>query len=795
MAPFWASGKVYLCEIQKIFSKVAKAHQYLHLTSSAICDNLFMTWLKCFQRNHSLIQFYLFGNTPGSIGQDIDEFHRITATTNKEGPVLKRQSRVSAILALFVILSILVAACAPAAAPAPAAPAAEATKAPAAEAPTEAPAQGEKLGANLIGTLEGPDIITDASQFPKEFHEAPMLAEMVKAGKLPPVAERLPKPEELLVIKPLHEVGKYGGTWRRGFTGPGDGQNGQRVAGGDRLIGWSSTKFPELAPNLAKAWEVSDDSKTITVHLRNGVKWSDGQPFTVDDIVFWYEHIYQNKEIVPVPSSFFNIGKGAKLEKVDDFTVKFSFPDSNSIFAEVLASSVPVFGGPAINGNVGMGGYAPAHYLKQFHPDFVDKATLDALVKKEGFDNWVNMFKDKNTWARNPDLPVLTPWKTVKSIATDNWVLERNPYYYGVDTDGNQLPYIDRVSMTLAENLEVLNLRAVAGEYDYQERHIALSNLPVLLENAKKGDYTIHLDPAQHGADGGFQFNQSYQGDAEIGKLLRTADFRRALSLAVDRDKINEILFLGIGTPGSAVVAETSPFNPGPEYRSLWSTHDPDKANQMLDALGLTKKDAEGYRLRADNGQRIIIELPTIPAFIQFTQLAELVKDDWAKVGIFANVVEQERTLVEQRRQANELQVFVWQNDGTDELYLYPFHALPVSDISGTGPAYGKWYSTNGKDGIEPKDASVLKVLDLFTQGLKAGKDERVKIGQEIWKIITDEVWTMGTVGQSGAFMGVRVVKNDMGNIPSRLFNIQAGQTPNIARPVTFYFTDAEQKK
>ena len=713
----------------------------------------------------------------------------------------KRRSAISGLLSLMVILSMLLAACAGGAAPAaPAAeaPAAEsaATEAPAEEPAAEAaaPAEEEKLGSSLIGTIEGPGLVTDASQFPTEFSEAPMLAELVAAGTLPPVEERLPAPEDLLVIEPLNEIGKYGGTWRRGFTGPGDGQNGHRVAGSDRLLFWDSENFPELTPNLAKSWEVSEDSKTITVMLRKGLKWSDGAPFTTADIVFWYEHMYQNKELVPVPSPFFNTEKGATLEAVDEYTVKFTFPESNSLFAEVLASSVNVFGGQAVFGNVGLGGFAPAHYLEQFHPDFVDQADLDALVASEGFDNWVNLFKDKNTWARNPDLPVLTPWKTVNSIATDNWVLERNPYYYGVDTAGNQLPYIDRISMTLAENLEVLNLRAVAGEYDYQSRHISLANLPVLLENAEANGYTVHLDPAQHGADGAFQFNQSYQADEEIGNWLRTVDFRRALSLAVDRDKINEILFLGIGTPGSAVVAETSPFNPGPEYRTLWSPSQPDleQANAMLDAIGLTEKDAEGYRLRTDNGERLIIELPTIPAFIQFTQLAELVKEDWAKVGIFANVVEQERSLVEQRRAANELQIFVWQNDGTDELFLYPFHALPINETSGTGPGYGVWYSTNGADGVEPTDESVLKVFDLFSQGLKGSEEERVTIGQEIWKIITDEVWTMGTVGQSGAFMGVRVVNNNLGNIPSRLFNIQAGQTPAITRPATFYFTNAE---
>ena len=713
------------------------------------------------------------------------------------------------LLALFLVAALALAACGgsePTAAPAAEAPAAEAapTEAPAAEAaptevpaaeaaPTEAPAaEEEALGSSLIGEIEGPQIVVDEAAFPTSFAEAPMLAEMVTAGTLPALEERLPVASDLLVIEPVHEIGKYGGTWRRGFTGPGDGQNGHRVAGGDRLLFWKSDGFPEMVPNVAKGWEVSEDGTEITIFLREGAKWSDGAPLTSADYMFWYEHMYQNADLVPARSPFFNIDQGAKMEAVDEYTLKFTFPFANSLFLEVLGSSVNVFGGQAVMGNVAMGGVAPAHYMQQFHPDFVDQADLDALVKAEGFDNWVNLFKDKNTWARNPELPVLTPWKTEVSIATDNWVLVRNPYYFGVDSAGNQLPYIDRISMTLAESLEVLNLRAIAGEYDYQSRHIALANLPVLLENAEAGDYTIHLDPAQHGADAALQINQSFRGDEEIAKWLQNVDFRRALSMGIDRDSINEVIFLGIGKPGSAVVAESSPFNPGPEYRQLWSTLDVDKANEMLDAIGLTEKDADGFRLRTDNGERLIIEINPIPAFIQFTAVAEMIKEDWAEIGIFLNVVEQERSLVEQRRAANELQIFFWQNDGTDELYLYPYHALPINNTSGTGPGYGDWYSSGGTAGVEPAaDGSVAKVLDMFSQGLKATPEERITIGQEIWKIITDEVWTIGTVGQSGAFMGVRIVKNNMGNIPSRQFNIQAGQTPNISRPSTFFFTDA----
>ena len=726
----------------------------------------------------------------------------------------RRTSKLYLILSLLVMIS-LVAGCAGGAAPAPAAeapaaeaPAAEAAapaEAPAAEAaPTEAPAEEAApaeeeaaLGSTLIGTLEGPEIIIDAAQYPTKFAEAPMLAEQVAAGSLPPVEERLPAAEDVLVIKPLNEIGKYGGTWHRGFTGPGDGQNGHRVAGGDRFLFWDADEFPKMTPNLAKSWSVSEDGKEITLNLRKGVKWSDGTPFTSADVMFWYEEMYQNTELVPVQSAFFRVDQGAKLEAIDEYTIKFSFPFANSLFLEVLGSSVNVFAGHAIQGEFGMGGYAPAHYLKQFHPNFASKEDLDAKIKEAGLDTWVNLFKVKNKWQNNPDLPTLTPWKTVNPITTDNWVLERNPYYYGVDSEGNQLPYIDRISMAVAQDLEVLNLKAIAGEFEYQSRHIQLAKLPVLLENAEKGNYTVHLDPAQHGADGAMQINLSYDADPEIAKWLKTADFRRALSMGIDRDAINEIVFLGIGTPGSAVVAETSPFNPGPEYRSLWSTLDIEKANAMLDAIGLDKKDADGFRLRTDNGERLVLEIDPIPAFINFTQIAELVKEDWKEIGIDVNVVESERSLVEQKRNSNQLQIFLWQNDGTDELFLYPYHAIPVDPTSGTGPAFGAWYASGGKSemSIEPTDPKVKEVLDLFTKGLSSTPEERIAIGQEIWKIATDEVWTIGTVGQSGAFMGVRVVNNDMGNIPSRVFNIQAGQTPNIARPATFFYQNPDEHK
>src|SRR5437773_1230212 len=357
-----------------------------------------------------------------------------------------------------------------------------------------ASASTPKIGAQLIGKLEGPTTITDPAKFPKTFKEAPQLAELVKAGKLPSVKERIG--EDPLVIKPVHEIGRYGGTIRRGFTGPGDWSAGVRFCGNDSLVHWDMTGT-KPTPLAAKSWQFSDGDKTLTINLRRGMKWSDGKPFTADDFVFWFEDVYRNKDLVPTPTATLAInGKPGVIEKADTYTVRYRFPEPYYMFPDVLAGSTDLAG--QMFGYRAMGGFAPAHYMKQFHPKYVAQAELDKKVKDEKFDSWVRMFLAKNDWAMNPDLPVLSAWKTVTPINTPTWTLERNPYSVLVDTAGNQLPYIDKVVLALAENLEVINLRAIAGEYDYASRHMDLGKLPVFIENQVKGNYKVYLDPGDY---------------------------------------------------------------------------------------------------------------------------------------------------------------------------------------------------------------------------------------------------------------------------------------------------------
>jgi peptide/nickel transport system substrate-binding protein len=656
---------------------------------------------------------------------------------------------------------------------------------------TAAPA-APKIGASLIGKLEGPEVVRDAKAFPKAFKEAPALAEQVKAGKLPAVDKRLPEPSQLFVVKPLREVGKYGGNWRRAFTGPADHENGNRINSADKILTFDYTGT-KIGPSLARDWKVSDDGRTTTIYLRKGAKWSDGKPFTADDFIFWYEDIYLNKNIVPTPFFEFQIdGKDGKMRKVDDYTVAFEFPEPYAFFVYQLAGSTAIGAGLATRGafqNWG-GAYAPAHYLKQFLPKYSSEDAANKKAKELGFDNWVSLLRNRYSWALNPELPVMTPWKTVSPINSPTWSMERNPYFWAVDTAGNQLPYIDRITMTLAENTEVANLRAIAGEYDIQERHMHLSKLPVFLENAKRGNYTVRLDPGMNGADVALHIGNSYEGDPEMMTLLRNRDFRRALALGIDRDQLNEAFWLGVGTAGNIAPSPDTIFSPGAEWNKKWGVLDLKQANELLDKIGVTKKDSEGYRQRLDGKGRLRVEMVTVGGqFVPYTQVAEMIKQQWRKIGVDVDIKELERNLAFTRDNNNENQIITWANDGSEMLFLFPRHAIPVDAAeSHMGMAYARWYASKGASGKKPEDPELLRAFDLFRASFGAKEEDRIRNGKEIWKILVDNVYSVGTVGQSPAFMGVRIVKNNMGNIPDRQVNAQHVRTPYSSQPITFYF-------
>ena len=640
----------------------------------------------------------------------------------------------------------------------------------------------------LVGQLEGPEIVTDPAAVPQTLREAPPLAERVKAGTLPPVAARVG--QDPLVVKPVHEIGTYGGTWHRGFTGPADFWNGlHSVSGPDHILFWDYTGY-KVVPNIARGWELSADGRTTTIFLRRGMKWSDGHPFTADDFLFWYEDMYSNKELVATPTLFLSInGKPGTIEKVDTHTVRFVFPEPYPVFPEMLAGSTPIGGGHSLRGREGMGGYAPAHYLKQFHPKYASKEDLDKKLKEAKLDKWWLLFLQKNSWHLNPELPVVTPWKTVSPANTPVWTLERNPYSIWVDTAGNQLPYIDKAVFTLAENEEILNLRAVAGEYDNQLFHLSILKVPVFLENEQKGKYKVSLHPGDYGGDLVIKFNMTYDKDPEIAKWFHNRDFRRALSIAINREQLNEMFWLGTSAPRSVVPAENNPYFPGPEYRTMWATHDSQQANAMLDALGLMQKDAEGYRLRSDGKGRLrLIMTVAGAAHAPFEQFVEPVKQHWKSVGIFLDIEVVERSLAITRGGANETQLSAWNNDGTEHLWTFPFHViwLSIATVAPGGPEYAKWFHSGGKEGVEPK-GRIREMMDLWVRGLGSSADERITMGKRIWQIAAEDVYIIGILGP-GAASGVRVAKTAMRNLPGRMYISPDGKAEGISRPVTYFY-------
>src|ERR1700757_2730554 len=296
----------------------------------------------------------------------------------------------------------------------------------------------------------------------------------------------------------------------------------------------------------------------------------------------------------------------------------------------------------------------------------------------------------------------MAAWTPVSRVSDQVFTLRRNPYFVGVDSAGNQLPYIDEVRFTYFADTQALNLQAIAGNFDMQARHIQMTNYPVLKEQEKNGKYRVIIWPTFGGSDAVIAFNATYTADPAIGKLLATKEFRVALSYAINRDEIKESAFLGLGEARQPVAAPWHPYFPGKEWASKYTQFDRAKANQMLDALGLTKRDAQGIRLM-ENGKPAIIEISVVPAFGAWPDVAQLVAKDWEAVGIKTVVQIRERALHFKLNDANELMASVWNEDTT----AFPFTGNAKFDPRNTpiltlGPLYTRWLTSGGKEGVEP---------------------------------------------------------------------------------------------
>jgi peptide/nickel transport system substrate-binding protein len=611
-----------------------------------------------------------------------------------------------------------------------------------------------------------------------KYHEAPALAEQVKAGKLPPVEQRLP--EQPLVVPVVEKTGEYGGVWRRAFLGPADANNYVRVAY-DGLFRFSPDGA-EIEPKLALGAKTSADYKVWTILLRKGARWSDGAPFTADDIVFWYKDVLLNKDLTPsVPSWIRNAdGTAAKVEKVDDYTVQFTYDRPATLFLYEVANQ----DGPDMSYAM----FLPSHYLKKFHPAYTSKDEVDRLAQAASFKAWNELFLLRATPAQNPERPTMAAWMPVTRVSDPVFTIRRNPYYIGVDKDGNQLPYIDEVRFTYFADQQALNLAAIAGDFDMQARHIQMTNYPVLKEQEKTGKYRVITWPTFGGSDAVIAINTTYTADPVIGKLMATKDFRIALSYAINRDEIKESVFLGLGEARQAVPAPWHPYFPGKETAAKYTEFDREKANKMLDALGLTKRDAQGIRLM-ENGKPATIEISVVPAFGAWPDVAQLVAKDWEAVGIKTIVQIRERALHFNMRAANQLMAEIWNEDTTAFPFTgnSKFDPRNVTGMLTVGPLYSQWLTTGGKEGVEPIEP-FKRIMQLVDTARSVGRDGQIQAAQELFRIWADNVFEIGTVGLTPMVQGVVVINSKLHNVPATTGNDWPLRTPGNTRTEQYFF-------
>ena len=610
-------------------------------------------------------------------------------------------------------------------------------------------------------------VLTAPGLWAQDYQEAPALAAMVDAGTLPPVQERLPA--EPLVIEPVEEIGQYGGTWEKLISSAGQTAL-MTIYSYDRLLRWNPDATA-IEPNIATSYEVTDGGKTFVFHLREGMKWSDGHPFTADDFVFWYEDMLLNEELTPsFPTWLMAGGEPVVIEKIDDYTVRFRFAAPYGLLPEYLS----YFNLP----------FRPKHYLQQFHPAYADQDDLDKLIKEEGVEHWYQLFQNKDQWYRkfNPDLPVVEPWVVITPQPATRVVLERNPYYWKTDPAGNQLPYIDRVALTLVEDTETINFKTIAGEADMQSNRLAVSNFTLFMENRDAGDYRVLVWPRDLGSHIGIMPNLNVN-DEVLGKILQDSRFRKALSLSIDRDEINELVYLEQGIPRQATVISGSPLFKE-EYASAYAEYDPASANALLDEMGLTERDGDGFRLRPD-GDTLALTINIPEGVTDDLDAMEIITENWRTIGVKAAYKPLERSLFRERVYSGEAEVGTWLLDRSQ----YPFEPIwfiPTSQHTYWAPKYGTYYASGGTSGEKPP-AELQRLVDIWEEiKVTTDTDRKNALFQEVLDAHQENVWIIGVVGETPQLV---VVKNNFRNVPEKsLYAWSVGHYLGLARIEQFFF-------
>jgi len=591
-------------------------------------------------------------------------------------------------------------------------------------------------------------------------------AKILGNGALPALRERLPA--EPLVVAPYAAIGAYGGV----ITGLSKGTE----SGTSDLLSVRHVNFARYAddlqtvvPNVADGWSWNAEFTELTITLRKGHKWSDGAPFTADDVAFWHNHLILNPDVYEkTPERWLFAGKPATVEAVDAETVKFTFPAPTP---GILNRFAVDYGQP----------FQPKHFLGQFvkaiNPD------ADKVAQNHGFANGaeaIDFYSGGSDWKDVPS-PLLKDAEKASKIgravvptleshivvdeSAEGRKLVANPYFHMVDTAGQQLPYIPEIVETYVGDKEVQNLKIMNGEVIWKQQAIFLEDFPLLKENEGKGGYTVSFAPT-FGENVFYSFNRTHK-DPVLRKVFNDLRFNRAMSLAINRDEINEIVYLGQGKPMQGVPAEVKTVSfVEDSHLTKDIEHDPATAKKLLAEMGLKDSNGDGT-LELPDGRPFVVRLVYSSQGAP-VKMQELVRDYWSEVGVRVDLKEVTSDEYRAGGNNNELDVTVWKYDGNagptisqDITVFVP----PFGDFfnPGTGFAWASWKKTGGKEGIEPP-ADIKKLWDLGQKFIQVefGSDESNSIGREITDIHVDNMLKIGTVGDIVApFM----YRNDLKNV------------------------------
>ncbi len=587
------------------------------------------------------------------------------------------------------------------------------------------------------------------------FKGNPLFSDREKSGELKDVKNRLPA--EPLVVLPYGEIGKYGGTLR--------GMCISYESGTSEVMAWRhanlvrfSDDFKTLVPNVAKAWKWNNDFTEITFTLRKGHRWSDGEPFNADDIVFYINDIILNKEIYKVTPSPWDAAVPS-VEKINDVTVKIKFENAFVGLLYYLGGSGSYFDA-----------FAPKHFLKTYHIKYNPNANKEALAN--GYDNWVSQFgtywnKWKDAVISGPEgvkIPTLESHILQKVPTTQRRLFIANPYYFKVDTAGNQLPYVDYHYERFLEKqlwpLEIMN-----GNIDQKAQNMPLDIYTVLKENEKKGKYKLQLPTGQVGPT--MIFNKT-SDDPVLGKIYSDVRFSYAMSLAINRDEVNESLFLGLGTPEQALPLNV-PYVTEKD-RKFMTDYNPDKANRLLDEMGL-KMGPDGYRLSSDGKPFTILWEYTLQ-YVWSTDFPALIAEYWKDVGVKVLLKEITTQLTRDKQASNTLDITSeWMAPFEPSMISSPILFLPP--YSAHWPILGMpwmdWKASKGASGVKPP-AWVLRLWEIADEWITLipGSARYLELGREIIKINQENLSVIGTLGNIPL---ITVVSDRLGNAPEWTIN------------------------